>query len=139
MRMSLVAVLGVGVVVACTTPTSVCGCSPNQAARALVLGTVRASGDIALRDALISARSTRGSCPARNPLVDAGFSTPTDSTGRYTVYVAPGAPAGDTLCVQVVVYRSASARMDTLVSSAANLQVRDGPPYDSARIDFRFP
>ena len=139
MRMPLVVLLGIGVVVACSTPTSVCGCSPRESARALVFGTVQAAGDIAVRGALINARSTRGRCPARSPAVDGGYGTPTDSTGRYKVYIAPGAPAGDTICVQLVAYRSASERMDTLVSSAATLQVRDGPPYDSTRIDFRFP
>jgi hypothetical protein len=45
----------------------------------------------------------------------------------------------DTLCVVVVARRPGGASTDTLVSSALSLPLRNGPPYDSARVDFTFP
>ena len=140
MRTPLVVLVGIAVIVACASPTSVCGCSPAEPAGALVVGTVRTSEDSLVRGALLSTRFSLGSCQGRGPATTVGAAPmPSDSTGRYRVSIVFGAPAPDTICVQVVAYRSATMRRDTLVSQVVPVAVRAFPPYDSTRIDFRFP
>lgn len=135
MRTPLVTSLALGVAVACSTPTSVCGCSPALTV-AVVFGRISTSGDTPLRGALIRVNRTVGACPRRGEALDGGFGeTQSDSTGQYRIFVAAGA---DTVCVQAIAFRSASARTDSLVSSATTLALRVGPPLDSARSDFLF-
>ena len=136
MRTPLVVSIALGVFVACTTPTSVCGCSPREPV-AIVFGRIWVSGDRPLGGALIRASRTAGPCPGRGAAFDGGFGeTSSDSSGYYRRLVAGG---GDSVCVQMIAYRSVSARMDSLVSSSKTLSLRIGTLQDSTQIDFRFP
>ena len=137
MRTPLLVSLTFGVVVACSTPTSVCGCT-SPPPSAIVVGTMWASGDRLLRGGIIRARQTLGTCPGRGAALDQGSgASPSDSTGRYRAFIR-GSDV-DTVCVRVVAYRSVSARMDSLVSSPTTLALKLGRNLDSTRIDFRFP
>lgn len=141
MRKPLVVMFGIGAIVACSAPTSLCGCSPRELrASALIFGAISTSAGAPLRSALLNARGARGSCPGRGPAGAVSFvSFGTDSTGRYRLVVGLQNPATDSICVQVVAQRSAKAMSDTLVSAAVTLEARDLEPLDSARLDFRFP
>lgn len=136
MRMQLVVFAALGVNVACTTPTSLCGC-PHGAALAVVYGRISASGDTPLSGALIKASATSGTCPGRGLAFEGGFGeTRSDATGTYRLLVSGGA---DTICAKITADRSASARIDSLVSLPATLVIGSGLSRDSARVDLRFP
>ena len=140
MRIPFLVSLGIGVIAACTTPTGLCGCSPPPPPSALVVGTVRTTGGAPLRDAIVSATGKRGSCPGSGPAVAADYGAlPSDSAGRYRIFVALGSTALDSMCVQLIARRSAIASTDTLAAPLVALQLRTTLPYDSTRVDFTFP
>jgi hypothetical protein len=139
MRIPRVPLFGIGLVVACSWPTTSCGCSPIEYPRALVVGTVRGPGEIALRGVTTRARTALGSCSPLSRLVGPGYFELTDSTGAYRRSVQAVVANGDTICVQMIAVRSTGAQSDSIVSPAVNLQLRSDSPYDSTRLDFRFP
>ncbi len=140
MRMPMFVLLGTGVILACTSPTSLCGCSPLPYPNAIVVGTVRTSAEAPVSGVLVSARSSRGRCPVGSQSTTVGLvSMPTDATGRYRLGVGGLGATVDSICVQVYARRSTSARADTLFSAMVPMQLRVDPPYDSTLVDLRFP
>jgi hypothetical protein len=136
MRMPLFLTLALGLVVACSTPTSACGCSPAEPV-GIVYGTIAAAAETPLRGAEIRVRKTAGTCPGRGASASVDWEKATsDTTGQYRIVVGGGT---DTLCVQLIAYRGATARTDSLISSTRTLPLKVGLPHDSTRVDFRFP
>ena len=141
MRIPVVVLLAFGVIVACASPTAVCGCSPYPSISALVVGTVRAANDRPLRGALIRVRGTPGSCLGSHQATAAGDTAllTSDSVGRYRLVFTRANATFDSSCVRLTARRSALASTDTLVSVSVSVKLRLDPPFDSTRIDFRFP
>jgi hypothetical protein len=136
-RTRLLVSLTFGVFVACSMPTSVCGCT-SPPPSAIVVGTMWASAGRPLRGGIIRVRQILGTCPGRAAALDEGSgASQSDSTGRYRTFIRGNNV--DTVCVHVVAYRSVSAQTDSLVSLPATLALKLGRNLDSARIDFRFP
>lgn len=138
MRLRLIAAMGLAVFAACTTPTSLCGCSPTPPPTASVVGTVRTAGGAPVRDVVVRGTGRRGSCPGTGPALNSVSSLlPSDSAGRYRVMVI-GSTDPDTLCVQLIARRPAAAGGDSLLAPILTLQLR---PWgsDSTTVDFTFP
>ena len=141
MRMPVVVLFAIGVIVACSSPTSVCGCSPYPTISVLVVGTVRAANDSPLGGALIRVRGTPGSCLGSRQATAAGdtSSITSDSAGRYRLLLTRSNATFVNSCVQLTARRSALATAATLASVAVSVTLRRDPPFDSTRIDFPFP
>ena len=140
MRKPHVLAFAIGVIVACSSPTSGCGCSPPPQARVLVFGTVRTASESPVSGARISLRGVLGPCSVGGQItIRAEAAMPSDSAGNYRFPLAPAASGLDSVCVQLVARRSSMANADTIVSAAAALGVRYDRQPDSTRIDFRFP
>jgi hypothetical protein len=133
--------LGIALLLACASPTEVCGCSPVPSYVVRVVGTVRSAGDGALRGVRMAARGTVGPCSASSRgSFSADALLPTDAAGRYELLVSPvAAQAGDTVCVQLVARRIVGGVVDTLLSPSVAIAARSSPPFDSARVDFLYP
>jgi hypothetical protein len=136
MRLSFLAALALGVCVACVFPTSVCGCSPIEPA-GIIFGSIGTSDAGPLRGGLVRTYQLRGPCPGRGEAFTGGFGdVRTDSGGRYRTFVSGDV---DSVCVRVVAYRSVATRTDSLISTPTTVAIRIAPPFDSTRIDLRFP
>ena len=132
--------IGIALLVACASPTDVCGCSPAPSSAVQVLGTVRDATARPLAGVRITTRGTIGICGGTSRgsfAADAVF--PTDSTGGYDLVVAPvAAEVPDIVCLQVVARRSVPGGLDSLASPPFTIAVRS-PPLESIRVDLQFP
>ena len=139
MRSPVPAMLAIGLIAACSMPTSVCGCSPPPPASAVVYGTILTAADSVVRGAVLRAAISHGTCPGTGQPFVADFGTaPIDATGRYRFEVSWGVPT-DTTCVRVTARRLLAGATDSVVAAPVSLAMRFERPLDSTRVDIRFP
>lgn len=134
----VVSVAAVMLVIACTTPTDMCGCPPTLPWMVAASGRIVSLTGQRVADATITAIGARGACPssAAELALRVG-GPPVDSTGAYRLgFFGTGA---DTLCIRVIARRTVAGRMDSVRSVPFTVRLRQVPPFDSLRVDFQLP
>lgn len=133
-----VSVVAALVVIACSTPTGMCGCPPTLPWGVLARGTISTAASETVADATLAASAARGSCPSSAPETQLRIGgPPVDSTGRYRVGLF--GTGADTLCVRLVARRTRAGRVDSLLSGRFTVALKQNDPLDSIRVDFQFP
>ena len=125
------------IVVACTSPTSSCGCSPVPPSVEAV-GTVRTVAGVPVTTAILSVAGTLGNCSVTGSRVtfsSLGYSI--DATGKYRALIIPSEP--DSICVKITARRDANAGADSVVSSGFSFAVGRLPRPDTVVVNLTFP
>jgi hypothetical protein len=134
--------LALGLVLACSTPTDLCGCPPALGI-GTVFGTVTNATGAAVTDAEVRVEARLFGCAATQPsyLVDSPV-TRTDAVGRYRYEMRAASPS-DSACIRVVARRIGAAAGDSAVASAVRMRLV--PSYgprarpDSVLLNLRLP
>jgi hypothetical protein len=126
------------VVVACFSPTTVCGCSPAPAFTAVVFGTLTTADGAPAAGARLTVRGRRGNCAAGGTETFASQQVPTlDASGRFRMDAY--FDYNDTICVSLVAHRNATGVGHSIVVRDRILHATFRVAQDSTRVDLAFP
>jgi hypothetical protein len=127
------------VVVACTSPTSSCGCSIALPPSVDAVGTVRTAAGAPVSTAILSVAGTRGNCSIATDLrvTFNSLNYRIDATGRYRMRITPSEP--DSICMKITARRNANAGADSVVSPGIALAVGRIPYADSVIVNLTLP